>query len=144
MPNLPSRQFTALQGKNWQITDLPGLKVEECEKLIALGLNTTKALLHNSNSMAQQTHLAQQLQLHVHHIQKWRALADMARIPTVGNTYCGLLLHAGVPSVKHLATLAPGRLHRQILKLQVSTMRRPDLCPDAALVTQWIQQAQRL
>jgi hypothetical protein len=133
-----------MRGKNWPVADLPGLSAEECQQLLAIGLHTTMDLLHNSTSPIQQTQLAQQLKLHIHHIRKWRALADLARIPSVGQTYCGLLLHAGVPSVQHLATLLPGRLHRQILKLQVAAIQRTDLCPTAALVQQWIAQAKQL
>jgi hypothetical protein len=43
-----------------------------------------------------------------------------------------------------LANLLPGQLYRQILKLQVSTLQRPDLCPNAGLVELWIQQAKQL
>ena len=144
MSNVSSHRFFGLQGKNWPIADLPGLEIEDCQQLAEIGLHTTKDLLHYSKSLSQQTHLAQQLRLHIHHIQKWRALADLARIPSVGQTYCGLLLHAGVPSVRHLASLAPGRLHRQILKLQVAATQRKDLCPNAGLVQQWIDQAKQL
>jgi hypothetical protein len=85
--------------------------------------------------------LAQQLQVHLHHLQKWRALADLARVSSVGCTYAGLLLHAGVPSVAQLAQQVPGPLHRHILKLQVSLIQRPDRCPNAGLVNGWIQEA---
>ncbi len=142
--NVSSHRLVGLQSKNWPIADLPGLEIEDCQHLTAIGLHTTKDLLHYSKSPSQQMHLAKQLRLHIHHIQKWRALADLARIPAVGQTYCGLLLHAGVPSVRHLASLAPGRLHRQILKLQVAAIQRTDLCPNAGLVQQWIEQAKQL
>jgi Domain of unknown function (DUF4332) len=143
VPNSPSHRFTAFQGKNWPIADLPGLKLEESAQLAAIGLHTTQDLLNNSSNITQQTAIAQQLHLHVHHIQKWRALADLARLPSVGQTYCGLLLHAGVPSVRNLATLAPGRLHRQILKLQIVATGQTISCPEAGLVQQWIQQAKQ-
>jgi hypothetical protein len=143
VPNSPSHRFPAFQGQNWPIADLPGLKLDESAQLAAIGLHTTRDLLHNSTNIIQQTAIAQRLHLHVHHIQKWRALADLARLPSVGHTYCGLLLHAGVPSVRHLATLAPGRLHRQILKLQIVATGQTNICPAAGLVQQWIQQAKQ-
>ncbi len=143
MPNSPSHRFPAFQGKNWPIADLPGLKLDESEQLAAIGLHTTHDLLQNSTNLAQQTAIAQQLHLHVHHIQKWCALADLARLPSVGQTYCGLLLHAGVPSVRHLASLAPGRLHRQILKLQIVATGQANIRPEVGLVQQWIQQAKQ-
>jgi hypothetical protein len=143
VPTSPSHQFAAFQGKTWPIADLPGLKPEECAQLSSLGMHTTQDLLRNSTSVAEQTAIAQALHLHIHHIRKWRALCDLARLPSIGHTYCGLLLHAGVPSVKHLATLAPGRLHRQILQLQIVATGQKRLCPEAGLVQQWIQQAQQ-
>ncbi|MEO0969399.1 MAG: DUF4332 domain-containing protein, partial [Cyanobacteria bacterium J06639_18] len=79
--------------------------------------------------------------IHVLEVNKWVALADLARIPSVGLQYCGLLLHAGVVSAAHLATIPPYRLHKQILRLQVATMQRRDLCPAVEEVQQWIQQA---
>jgi Domain of unknown function (DUF4332) len=143
VPNSPSHRFAAFQGKSWPIADLPGLKPEETTQLAAIGLHTTQELLGQSQSVAQQTAIAQKLHLHLHHVQKWRALADLARLPSVGQVYCGLLLHAGVPSVRHLATLAPGRLHRQILKLQIVATGQVAHCPEAGLVQQWIQQAKQ-
>jgi hypothetical protein len=144
MDGINSRQFSPRQGRNWLMSDLPALNDADCQQLADLGIRTTIDLLRHSKNLEQQTRLAQRLQLHVHHVQKWRALADLARVPTVGRQYCGLLLHAGVPSVPHLATLLPGRLHRQVLKLQVTALQRVDLCPNAAIVGQWIQQAKLL
>jgi Domain of unknown function (DUF4332) len=138
-----SHRFTAFQGQSWPIADLPGLKPEESTQLAAIGLHSTQDLLRGSTSVAQQTAIAQALHLHLHHVQKWRALADLARLPSVGAGYCGLLLHAGVPSVQHLATLAPDRLHRQIRKLQIVATGQVVQCPATGLVQQWIQQAQQ-
>jgi Domain of unknown function (DUF4332) len=120
------------------------MKLDDCRKLEAVNLRTTHDLLRQSTTLAAQTKLAQQLQLHIHHVQKWRALADLARLSTVGNTYCGLLLHAGVPSVKQLALLNPGQLHRQLLKLHVIATGDRTQCPNAALVQTWIMQAKQL
>lgn len=143
MANANLRQFSSFPGRVWSIAELPGLKAAECAQLATINVITTADLLHNSNSIAQQTQIAQQLQVHLHHVQKWRALADLARLPSVGLQYCGLLLHAGIPSCKHLALMNPGRLHRQILQLQVASTRRRDLCPDAGLIQSWIQEAKR-
>ncbi len=68
-------------------------------------------------------------------------MADLARIPSVGTQYCGLLLHAGIGSVAQLAEVPTHRLHQQIMRLQVATMQRRDLCPAIELVQQWSQQA---
>ena len=79
--------------------------------------------------------------MHLTYINKWIALADLARVPSIGIQYCGLLLHAGVGSVVQLAQIPTHRLHKQILRLQVATMQRSDLCPAVDIVQQWIQEA---
>jgi hypothetical protein len=148
MSSASSRKFTPahapLRGCNWPLRNLPGIKLEDCRKLSEINLDSTHDLLRCSTSLAEQTKLAQQLQLHIHHVQKWRALADLARLPSVGESYCGLLLHAGVPSVKQLALLNPGQLHRQLLRLQVVATGDRHQCPDPALVQAWIVEAKRL
>jgi hypothetical protein len=139
--SIPSRPGRSL---SHPLTDLPGLSAQDSQRLASLGLHTTVDLLRYSRTLQHQTQLAQQLQVHLRHLQKWRALADLARVPSVGCTYAGLLLHGGVPSVAQLAQQVPGQLHRHILKLQVSLIQRPDLCPNAGLVDCWIRQAKLL
>jgi hypothetical protein len=68
-------------------------------------------------------------------------MANLARIPSVGCQYCGLLLHAGVASADQLAQMPVELLHQQILKLHVATMQRNDLTPSVDRVQKWIQQA---
>jgi hypothetical protein len=55
-----------------------------------------------------------------------------------------LVHNAGVGSVALLATLPTHRLHKQILRLQVATMQRRDLCPSVEQVQQWVQEAQAI
>jgi predicted flap endonuclease-1-like 5' DNA nuclease len=88
--------------------------------------------------------LANQLQIKFQYVNKWVALADLARIPGIGCQYCGLLLHAGIGSVVQLAQTPAHRLHQQILRLQVATMQRRDLCPHVDEVAGWIKQARAL
>ena len=75
---------------------------------------------------------------------KWVALADLARIPSVGCQYCGVLLHVGIISVGQLAQTPLPRLHQQILQLQVATTQRRDLCPSRSEMQVWINQARSL
>jgi hypothetical protein len=144
MVDIIYRQFTPRDGQNWSLHQLPVLSDDHCQQLNQANIHTVWDLLQHSRTPEAQTKLAQGLHLHLHHVQKWRALADLARIPNVGPQYCGLLLHAGVPSAQNLANLQAGRLHRQIMKLQITAMRRADLCPSVAMVADWIQQAKRL
>ncbi len=129
---------------DWSIDQLPGLSTDDHNRLIASGIHTTLQLLQQGKTPEKRGILASQLQIPIRHINKWVALADLARIPGVGCQYCGLLLHAGVASPTQLAKTPLDRLHRQMLKLQVATLQRRDLCPAIGEVEQWSQQARVL
>ncbi|MFW6358998.1 MAG: DUF4332 domain-containing protein [Chroococcales cyanobacterium] len=126
------------------IEALPGLSEEVRSQLKSLKITTTAQLLEKAKTPQQKQILASQLQIHPQHINKWVAMADLARLPNVGDRYCGLLLHAGIASVAQLAQTLPHRLHQQILRLQVKTMQRRDLCPSVDEVKIWVQQARSL
>ena len=130
-----------MKSKYWSIALLPGLMLPEQQLLKAQGIENTQELLQRTKTQASKIDLASKLKLHQKHISKWVALADLARIPSVGNQYCGLLLHAGIISVAQLAQTPFARLHRQITRLQVATIRRKDLIPPVEQVKQWAKSA---
>ena len=129
---------------NWPIAQLPGLSLQDQQKLMQCGIQTTHQLLQSARQPAQKHAIATQLQIHIQHVNKWVALADLARIPAVGCQYCGLLLHAGICSPAQLAQTSLQTLHKQILRFYVATLQRQDLCPSRGQLAQWIQQAQKL
>ncbi|MDF5715918.1 MAG: DUF4332 domain-containing protein [Rhizonema sp. NSF051] len=137
----PKAQKSPVKSCNWSIEQLPGLSLEEKDHLKNCGITTTKALVQQGKTPASRLTLANKLQIHLQHINKWVALADLARIESVGTQYCGLLLHAGVISVAQLATIPTHKLHQQVLRLVVATMQNKDLCPKVEQVQQWTQQA---
>ncbi|MDF5707007.1 MAG: DUF4332 domain-containing protein [Nostoc sp. S4] len=126
---------------DWPIEQLPGLSQDEESRLQNCGITTTVALLQQGKTPQARLALANKLQIHLQYVNKWMALADLARIPSVGTQYCGLLLHAGIGSVAQLTQTPAHRLHKQILRLQVATIQRRDLCPAIELVQQWSQEA---
>jgi len=140
----PKVRVNAVKEGNWLIEELPGLKQDEIENLKSKGFTSTVTLVKQGKTLQEKLILAQKLQVHVQYVNKWVALADLARIPTVGIEYCGLLLHAGIASVLQLTTTPPHRLHKQILRLQVATLQRRDLCPAVEQVQQWVQDAKKL
>lgn len=135
---------TPHQSCNWAIAQLPGLSQTDLAKLQDCGIDSTKALLKQGKTLEARMNLASKLQVNIQYVNKWLALADLARIPSVGTEFCGLLLHAGIGSVAQLAETPTHRLHRQIMRLQVATMQRSDLCPAIELVQQWSQQAKAI
>ena len=140
----PKAKLSGIKEKNWAIEELPGLKQDEIDNFKSKGFTSTLSLVKQGKTVQEKVILAQKLQVHVQYVNKWVALADLARIPAVGTEYCGLLLHAGIASVMQLTTTPPHRLHKQILRLQVATLQRRDLCPAVELVQQWIQQAKSI
>lgn len=134
----------SLRPCNWRIEALPGLSTEDQARLHNVGIHSTLELLQQGGTPPQQQQLATRLHIHLHHVRKWVALADLACIPSVGCQYAGLLLHAGIASAQQLAQTPLHRLHPQLLRLQVATMQRPDLCPPVDQVSIWIQEARSL
>ena len=130
-----------MQPRYWSIDKLPGLPENEQKLLQNLGIATTQDLLNKANTPQAKQNLANLLQINIKYVNKWVALADLARLPSVGCQYCGLLLHAGIASVRQLAQTPIHRLHPQIMRLHVATMQRKDLCPSVDMVKQWIQEA---
>jgi hypothetical protein len=129
---------------DWPIEQLPGLSQEEQSQLQNYGIKTTGGLVKQGKTPQDRLVLANKLQVHLQYVNKWIALADLARVPSVGTQYCGLILHAGIGSVAQLAQTPTHRLHQQIMRLQVATMQRRDLCPAIEQVQQWSQQAKIL
>lgn len=129
---------------NLPVEQLPGLSQMEQSQLKDCGITTVGELFQQGKTSASRLALANKLQVHIQYVNKWVALADLARVESVGAQYCGLLLHAGVASVAQLASTPTHRLHQQILRLQVATMQRRDLCPTIEQVQQWSQQAKAI
>ncbi|MBF2026577.1 MAG: DUF4332 domain-containing protein [Oscillatoriales cyanobacterium C42_A2020_001] len=133
-----------LRSRDWAIQDLPGLDAEAQTQLMERGIVSTLQLCQQTATATQRATLASDLQIHLQHINKWAALADLSRLPSVGCRYCGLLLHAGIASPAQLAHAPFQQVHQQILRLQVAELKRKDLCPSLQEVKQWVQEAVQL
>ncbi|WP_036479286.1 DUF4332 domain-containing protein [Myxosarcina sp. GI1] len=126
------------------IEELPGLKSTDIKLLKINGIIGTKELIEQTSTIQKRQLLANRLQLKIEYVNKWLALADLSRIPSVNHRYCGLVLHSGIASVSQLAETPIGRLHQQVLRLSVATTRRKDLSPSVEIVRQWIKEAKLL
>ncbi len=133
-----------MKSKYWSIDRLPGIMRSQIELLEKNNITDTKILLKLTRSPESKQALASKLQLNQKYISKWVALADLARIPSVGDKYCGLLLHGGIISVAQLTQTPFHRLHRQIVRLQVATLQRKDLSPSVEQVKKWVEEAKLL
>ncbi|MGB3297408.1 MAG: DUF4332 domain-containing protein [Phormidesmis sp.] len=133
-----------VKSANHSIADLPGLSHSQVHQLNAIGIKTTFDLLRQGNSVVQRQQLSKKLHANIKHINKWAALANLARIPGIGCQHCGLLLHAGVSTPQQLSTMSVQRLHPQLLRLQVQLFNRADRAPNVAQVAAWIEQAREM
>jgi len=133
--------YSSVQARDLPIANLPGLSNENQSQLEECGISTIAQLIRMTKTPTAKISLAHQLQIDIRYVNKWVAMANLARIPSVGCEYCGLLLHAGVASPAQLAQMPVGRLHQQILGLHVATMQRNDLTPSVDRVQKWIEDA---
>jgi predicted flap endonuclease-1-like 5' DNA nuclease len=129
---------------DWSISDLPGLNKTEQASLVKLGITTTGQLLAVAPDALTKQKLAASLGTKIQYVNKLVALSDLAQIADIGCQYNGLLIHAGIISLKQLAQMPAHKIHQQLLKLHVATLQRRDLCPDLAQVQNWIIQAREL
>ncbi|MBD2081454.1 DUF4332 domain-containing protein [Leptolyngbya sp. FACHB-17] len=140
----PSKKSAGIPSASWEIDLLPGLAADDATRLNDRHIHTTLDLFKLGKTQDQRNLLATELQVPIRQLNKWVALADLARIPSVGCEYAGLLLHAGIASPLQLGQTSIGQLHRQLLRLYVSTMQRRDLCPTTDYIGLWIHQARSL
>ena len=129
---------------DWSIGDLPGLNKTEQASLAGLGITTTGQLLAVAPDALTKQKLAASLGTKIQYVNKLVALSDLAQLAGIGCQYNGLLIHAGIISLKQLAQMPAHKIHQQLLKLHVATLQRRDLCPDLAQVQNWIRQAREL
>ena len=126
---------------DWSIDKLPGISLKEQDLLIKHGIRTTQILLGKTTNTQAKNTLAAQLKIPVKYIQKWSALSDLARIPSVGCQYCGVLLHCGIASVTQLSQTPLQKLYSRVSRLYVANTQQRELTPSVALVKQWITEA---
>jgi hypothetical protein len=140
----PSSKSKIPPVQDWPISDLPGLDSSVQVQLLELGISSTLQLWQQTTTPAKRNGLASQLQIHPQYVNKWAALADLSRLPSVGCHYCGLLLHAGIISPGQLAQMSFQQVHKQILRVQIKMLQRADLCPPLEEVKRWVQEARQI
>jgi len=126
---------------DWSIDKIPGISLQEQDLLTEHGIHTTQILLSKAFNPQTKNTLASQLKISVKCISKWSALADLARIPSVGYQYCGVILHCGIASVTQLSQTPLQKLHLRVNRLYVANTRQRELTPSVSLVRQWLSEA---
>jgi hypothetical protein len=143
--NSKKHQAPVVPSADFPIEQIPGLSMEMIDIFQRHGIATTLDLLKKAGvNKSQREGLAIDLGMRLQILNKWIAIADLARIPAVGLQHSGTILHSGIASVQQLVQTPIGQLHRQIMKLQVQNFHRSDLCPSMGTMSLWLQQAQKL
>lgn len=122
------------------IANLPGISKIDVKSLNSLGINTNLELLKFTKD-EKSLPLALKIGVNQKNVLKWIALADLSRVKSVGNKYCGLILHSGIISTQQLSQVDASKLHTKVMKLQIASFQRKDLCPSIGLVQTWIKEA---
>ena len=125
------------------VSELRGMTDDLADKLQAQGLRDSDQYLEATANPAQRKTLATQLGVATRDVLELANRADLARVKGVGGVYSDLLEHAGVDTVKELATRRPDNLHAKILAVNEDKQltERP---PTAANVEDWVAQAKEL
>lgn len=126
-----------------KIEKVEGIGVAYAEKLRAIGINTTDALLKEGgtskgrHSIAEKTGISDKLVL------EWVNHVDLFRVKGVGEEYADLLEEAGVDTVVELATRNPANLHEKMVAVNDEKHLVRQL-PSASQVEGWVAQAKEL
>jgi len=125
------------------ISTLRGLSQDTEARLRARGISSSDQLLEAARTPAGRQALAQQIGVEPRAVLELANRADLARIRGVAGIFGDLLEHAGVDTVKELATRNAANLHRAL----VETNAREQLAgrqPNAETVAGWVAQAKAL
>jgi predicted flap endonuclease-1-like 5' DNA nuclease len=125
------------------IKELKGITEAVVEALKAKSISDNEDLVEAAATPEKRKALASQCECNATLILALANRADLARVKGVSGVYSDLLEHAGVDTVKELATRRADNLHAKILETnlaQALTQRPPTL----AQVEGWIAQAHDL
>jgi predicted flap endonuclease-1-like 5' DNA nuclease len=125
------------------LIDIEGIGPVYGQKLKAVGIATTDALLERGASPKGRQEIAEQSGISEKLILEWVNLADLYRVKGVGSEYSDLLEEAGVDTIPELAQRNPDNLYHKLVEVNQAKhlVRR---LPTAAQVKDWVEQAERM
>jgi predicted flap endonuclease-1-like 5' DNA nuclease len=125
------------------IANLRGLSEQLASRLRTYGISNSDQLLEAARTPAGRQALAEKLGVETRAVLEMANRADLARIHGVAGVFGDLLEHAGVDTVKELATRNPANLH-QALKATNAREHLAGRDPNARTVADWVAQAKEL
>jgi len=125
------------------IGTLRGMSAELAAKLKGQGIVYSNQLLEAARTPAGRKDLAEQVGVESRVILELANRADLSRISGIAGVYSDLLEHAGVDTVKELATRNPDNLHAKLVEINAEK-KLAGRTPHQGMVKDWVTQAQEL
>jgi predicted flap endonuclease-1-like 5' DNA nuclease len=111
--------------------------------LLQRGIRTSDEFLEVARSSAGRKGLVESLGVDPSIILELANRADLARVNGIGGVFSDLLEHAGVDTVKELATRRPDHLYAKLVETNANK-RFAGRAPTRNAVDSWVTQAQEL
>ncbi|MDE5745369.1 MAG: DUF4332 domain-containing protein [Paramuribaculum sp.] len=127
----------------YKIDEIEGIGAVYAEKLEAVGVKTTEALLDRAETKKGREKLAEETGISEKLILKWANHADLFRIKGIAGQFAELLEAAGVDTVKELRHRVPANLHAKAVEINEAK----NLCnrvPSESEIAKMIEQAKEL
>jgi predicted flap endonuclease-1-like 5' DNA nuclease len=125
------------------ISKLRGLSFDLETRFRERGLRTSDQLLDTARTPAGRKELAEYAGVDVHTILELANRADLARVKGIGGVFSDLLEHAGVDTVKELATRRPDNLYAKLVELNAQK-KLAGRAPTRNAVAAWVAHAKEL
>jgi predicted flap endonuclease-1-like 5' DNA nuclease len=125
------------------ISKLRGVSAELAADLKARGIVYSDQLLDAARTPAGRKALAGQVGVVSRVILELANRADLTRVRGVAGVFSDLLEHAGVDTVKELATRNPDNLHAKLVEINAAE-KLAGRTPPLSAVKDWVAQAQAL
>ncbi len=126
-----------------KLTKVEGIGETYAEKLEAIGITTTEALLEKGATPQGRKEIAEKTGISPKLVLRWVNHVDLFRIKGVGEEYADLLEVAGVDTVPELAQRNPENLHKKMASVNAEKKLVRQL-PGLNQVREWVEQAKRL
>ncbi len=128
---------------SYSIIEIEGIGKTYAEKLQAVGIKTTEALLDKAKDPKGRKALAEETGIDESRVLKWANMADLMRINGVGEEYSELLEAAGVDTVKELKHRRADNLTAKMAEVN-EARKLVRQVPGEKAVSDWIEQAKSL
>ena len=125
------------------IGKLRGMSAELAAKLKEQGISNSDQLLEAARTPAGRKALAEQAGVESRVILELANRADLARVWGIAGVFSDLLEHAGVDTVKELATRNSDNLHASLVEINAEK-KLAGRTPDLGIVKDWVAQAKDL